>query len=115
MDWSLMIMSVVYILAGLNHFRNPKLYERIIPPFFGNKKLINYLSGFLEVILGIGLLFEVSRSFSALGIVILLIAVFPANVYMCLNQKASLGVPKVVLYLRLPFQFVLIYWAYLYI
>lgn len=115
MDWSLIIMSAVYILAGLNHFKNPKLYESIIPPFFENKKWINYISGLMEVVLGIGLLIEETRSISAIGIIILLIAVFPANIYMCIDQKAGLGFSKVFLYLRLPLQFVLIYWAYLYI
>jgi len=115
MDWSLVIMAVLYILAGINHFRNPKLYERIIPPFFKRKKTVNYLSGFLEIILGIGLLFETTQSISAFGIILLLIAVFPANIYMCMNPKASLGVPKFILYLRLPLQFFLMYWAYLYI
>lgn len=112
MNWNLISMSVLFISAGLYHFINPKMYEKIIPPFFIPKKMINIGVGLLEVLLGVGLLFTTTQSISALGIIILLIAVFPSNLYMCMNQKASLGVPKVILYLRLPLQFLLIYWAY---
>lgn len=112
--WHQYLMATVYILAGLNHFRNPKLYTRIIPNYLPNPSLLNKLSGLAEVVLGIGLLFPQVSKLSAWGIIILLIAVFPANVYMYQNEKAGLGLPKWIRLVRLPLQLVLLYWAYLY-
>ena len=112
--WHLYLMAVLYIVAGLNHFRNPKMYIRIIPPFFKNPSLLNKISGFAEVLLGILLLFPSTTSLGAWGLIALLIAIFPANIYMLTNEKAGSGLPKWLLLLRIPIQLALIYWAYLY-
>lgn len=114
LPWHLYLMASIYFLAGLNHFRNPKLYLRIIPKFLPNPSLLNYLSGIAEVILGVSLCIPLLTHYAAIGVILLLIAVFPANVYMLINRKASLGLPKWILLLRIPLQFVLIYWAYYY-
>ena len=108
-------MAGMYLIAGLNHFRNPKMYIKIIPPFFSNPSLLNKVSGGCEIILGILLCIPIMSKYAALGIVFLLIAVFPANVYMALNKDASMGLPKWLLLLRIPLQFILIYWAFYYI
>lgn len=112
--WHLYVMAVFYILAGINHFRKPDVYYRIIPPILKNKKLINELSGLLEIMFGVYLFIPVFSNLAAISIIILLILIFPANVYMLFNKKAGLGFPKWVLLLRLPLQLVLIYWAYQY-
>jgi uncharacterized membrane protein len=106
-------MSFFYISAGIMHFVKPKMYVKIIPPYFPNPKLLNVISGLLEIIFGIGLIFTLSRTYSAIGIVLLLIAVFPANIYM--YRKGVNGIPRWLLLLRLPLQFVLIAWAWVYI
>ena len=113
--WHLYLMAMLYILAGINHFRKPGMYLKIIPPAFKNPKLINILSGAAEIILGILLILPFTRSFAAWGLIALLIAVFPANVYMLQNKKAGFGLPRWILFVRLPLQLVLIYWAYQYI
>ena len=114
LPWHLYLMAVLYIVAGLNHFRNPGMYIRIIPPFFSDPKLINILSGVAEIAFGILLMFSFTIHFAAWGIIALLIAVFPANLYMYQNKKASFGLPKWILLVRLPLQIVLIFWAYQY-
>ena len=114
LPWHLYLMAFLYISAGFNHFRKPGMYIRIIPPFFKNPKLINTLSGVAEILLGILLVFPLSRKFAAWGIIALLIAVFPANLFMFQDKKASFGLPKWILFVRLPLQIVLIYWAYQY-
>ena len=108
---SLYTMSVLYVIAGAMHFVKPIIYKRIIPPFFGNKDLINWVSGGAEIILGIGLLTPL-QSESAWGVIALLIAVFPANIYHVQQKGAGMRVSRWVLWLRLPLQFVLIWWAY---
>lgn len=112
--WHLYVMAIIYIAAGINHFRNPRLYIKIIPPFFSNPKLLNALSGIAEIVLGILLCFKITSFAAAWGLIALLIAVFPANIYMVSNEKAGFGLPKWLLLLRLPMQILLIVWAYQY-
>jgi uncharacterized membrane protein len=114
LPWHLYVMAVVYILAGLNHFRVPRLYLKIIPTYFPNPRLLNIVSGFFEVALGILLCIPNTSSYAAVGIIALLIAVFPANLFMYQNENARLGFSKWILILRLPLQIVLIFWAYRY-
>ena len=114
LPWHLYLMASIYFLAGLNHFRNPRLYIRIIPKFFANPKLLNKISGFAEIILAVGLCIPLVSHYAAIGIIALLIAVFPAHIYMILNKEASMQLPRWALLLRIPLQFGLIYWAYMY-
>lgn len=115
LPWHLYVMASIYILAGLNHFRKPKMYERIIPPYLPNPKLLNVLSGVFEIIFGILLLFPDQSKYGALGIMILLILFFPVHIYMLQHKKASFGLPLWLLLLRIPLQFLLIFWAYQYL
>lgn len=107
-------MALLYILAGINHFRKPEIYYKIIPPFLTNKKIINELSGLLEIMLGVYLFIPIFSNLAAISIMILLVLIFPANIYMLMDEKASLGIPKWILILRLPIQILLIFWAYQY-
>lgn len=115
LPWHLYLMALLYIGAGINHFRKPGMYLKIIPPAFKNPRLLNILSGAAEIILGILLILPFTSLMAAWGIIVLLIAIFPANVYMLLNKKASFGLPIWILFVRLPLQIVLIYWAYQYV
>ncbi|MBZ4034544.1 DoxX family membrane protein [Flavobacterium sp. 17A] len=115
LPWHLYLMASLYILAGINHFRKPGMYIKIIPPAFKNPKLINILSGGAEIILGILLTLPFTTRIAAWGIIALLIAVFPANVYMFQNKKAGFGLPRWILFVRLPLQIILIYWAAQYV
>ena len=115
LPWHLYVMAALYILAGLNHFRVPKIYTKIIPPLFPAPKVLNILAGLAEIVLGILLCFPSATSYAALGIMALLIAIFPANMYMYLNDNVSLGLSKTIRFIRLPLQIVLLYWAYCYV
>ena len=114
LPWHLYLMAVIYILAGVNHFRKPHLYIKIIPSYLPKPILINTISGLTEIILGILLCIPMLTNFAALGIITLLIAIFPANLFMYMNMKAGLSIPKWILLLRLPLQILLIIWAYQY-
>jgi uncharacterized membrane protein len=111
---SLIIMALLYLGAGINHFRVPKFYERIVPSYFKNKKFINEASGVAELILGIGLLIPATSTLAAWGVIALLVAVFPAHIYQLQQKGAGMKVPMWALWLRIPLQFVLIAWAYWY-
>lgn len=105
-------MALLYVAAGINHFRQPRFYIRIIPPFLPFKRTINAVSGVAEIVLGALLLFPATSKVAAKGIILLLLAVFPANVYHFLARGAGMRIPQWALLLRLPMQGVLIAWAY---
>ena len=107
-------MAVLYIIAGINHFRVPRLYLKIIPPYFTKPKTLNLICGGTEIVLGSALCIPMLTKFAALGIIALLIAIFPANIYMYLDDNASLGIPSWLRLIRLSFQLALIWWAYVY-
>ena len=107
-------MAGLYILAGVMHFVSPKFYLRIMPRYIPYHKGLVLISGIAEIALGILLFFPALRSMAAWGIIALLIAIFPANVNHLTSAKPGKGFPLWVLYLRLPIQGVLIWWAYLF-
>jgi uncharacterized membrane protein len=104
-------MAAFYIFAGISHFRIPNFFLSITPKWVPVPERVNLLVGTFEIMMGIALLFSTSRSYAAWGIIILLIAVFPANVY---HLQKSIEKKKGVLLttIRLPLQLALIYWAY---
>jgi uncharacterized membrane protein len=115
-------MGLVYVLAGVLHFVAPETYERIVPPQLPRPRTLVSLSGIAEVALGVGVLFERTRRRSAWGLIALLVAVFPANVYMATGDEfelrdlpAQLRDPRdAALWARLPLQAVLVAWAWWY-
>ena len=74
-------MAGFYILAGFNHFINPDFYLPLIPDYLGYPSTINIASGVIEIILGIGVLFEGTRKASSILVIAMLIAFIPAHIY----------------------------------
>jgi uncharacterized membrane protein len=109
------ILAVCLIIVGITHFLRPEQYARIVPPPFPPFTSV-YLSGVLEILGGIGLMIPVVSVAAAWGLISLFIGVFPANIYMTLHNIPIDGIPhNQLLYIaRLPFQAVLIAWAYWY-
>ncbi|MCB0452460.1 MAG: hypothetical protein KDC94_06100 [Aequorivita sp.] len=114
LPWHQYLIGVLFVLAGMNHFRKPKLYERIMPPYIPAHSAMVMLSGFVEMILGFMIMNKNTQSEAAWGIIIMLVAFLPVHIYMLQNERAAMKLPKWVLLLRLPLQFGLMYWAYLY-
>ena len=106
------LMSVFYILGGIEHFTNVGLYMKIMPPYLPYHKELVYLSGVFEIILGIMLLFEKTRFLAGWGLILLLIAIFPANIYLAQNNGAAMNISPALAWGRLPFQAVFIAIAY---
>lgn len=107
------LMGTVYILAGINHFWHEPFYTKMIYDFLPCPIQLVYVSGIAEILCGIGLLIPATRSVAAWGTIALLIAVFPANIYMAMHPE-QWGVSSTGLYVRLPIQLILIWWAYTY-
>ena len=113
----LYLMAPAYIIAGVLHFILPELYVQIIPPFLPAALVLVYLSGIAEIAVGIGLLIPRTRQLAAWSTVALLVAIFPANIYMATHGVVIEGMPgggdpsELVRWGRLPLQGVLILWA----
>ncbi len=86
-----------------------------MPRYLPNPKLLVLLSGLAEIVLGIGLCFEETRNLSIYAIILMLIVFLLVHFYMLSGEKASAGIPKWILILRIPLQFGLMYWAYGYL
>ena len=107
-------MCLLYVTVGLKHFTNTDFFVTIVPPIINWKKEAVLISGFIEVILGVLLLFNHTRKLAAWGIILLLIAVFPANIYLYISEIAreTLGISKDQAFFRMPFQIPLMIIAY---
>ena len=105
MTW---LFGLAFVAAGANHFWNPDPYVAIMPPYLPWPLLLVYLSGAAELLLGALLLVPRFRFRAAWGLVALLVAVFPANLHMAFNPELFPTIPPLALWLRLPFQAVLI-------
>lgn len=109
---SALLQGLLYVFAGRAHFTNPDFYLKIMPPYLPWHVELVYLSGVAEIVLGVGMLFPATRVYAAWGIIALLIAVFPANVYHLTSGGAGMDIPAWALWARLPFQLVFLAWAY---
>lgn len=114
LPWHQYLMAVLFILAGVNHFRKPKMYEQIMPPYIPAHKNMVVMSGLAEMILGMMLLIPENQPTAAWGIILMLLIFFTVHIHMLQDEGASMKLPKWVLILRIPLQFGLIWWAYQY-
>lgn len=108
------LLALLFVVAGLNHFINMPFYLRIMPPYLPWHLFLVCLSGLIEIALGILLLTPAFTRLAAWGLVALLIAVFPANLHMALNSELFAEYRPFMLWLRLPFQLVLVALCYWY-
>ena len=108
------VMSILYIVVGIKHFTDPIFFLKIMPNYLSYQLELVYLSGFFEILFGILLIFKSTRFYASWGIILLLLAVFPANIFLYTSEIAqeSLGISKNQALIRLPFQIPLILLAY---
>jgi uncharacterized membrane protein len=102
--------SAAFIATGIAHVLWPEIFVRIVPPIFPQPRALVCISGICEIAGGVGLLIPRLRRPAAWGLIALLIAVFPANIYMavCSERFADLKLPALFWSLRLPLQLVFI-------
>ena len=96
-----------FVAVGVEHFRQPQLFVGIVPPYLPSHLALVYISGVFEVLGGVGLLWSRSRRFAGWGLIALLIAVYPANIHMLVNDVYLEGMARErwLLWLRMPLQF----------
>ena len=112
-SWSIFLLAALFTAAGISHFVIPGKYEGVIPFWIPDHSFIVKLSGVFEIAGGIGLRVRQTRVAAAWGLIVLLVAVFPANVEMlrqAYTAADSSELWKLALWLRLPLQGALIWW-----
>jgi uncharacterized membrane protein len=110
---SIYIMCFFYVKIGIDHFVNPDYYLNMVPSYLKFQHELVLISGVFEILFGIGLLTKY-RKYSAIGLILLLIAVFPANIFLIQNEHAqtAMNIDKNTAIIRAPFQLVFIAIAY---
>ena len=109
---TIILMAYFYISVGIKHFTEPEWFLQIYPPFLPFGLAAVYISGFFEVLFGIMLLIPKTRYYAGWGLIVLLIAVFPANIYLAYTNGAAMDISAAVAWGRLPFQALFIGLAY---
>ena len=107
-----------YFTGGINHFVQPEIYIPLIPPYLVYIIELNLLSGLVEIILAISLLFHVTRKWAVYGIILMLFAFLPAHIYFiemrsCISESICFD-PWVAWVRLIVVHPILIYWAFLY-
>jgi uncharacterized membrane protein len=102
------VLALAMIAVGVDHFVLPDFFVRIVPRALPSPLFLVQLSGVCEVLGGLGLLVPKTRRAAGIGLVLLYVAVFPANVNMVLHPELGGAVPLWALWARLPFQVVFI-------
>ena len=107
-------MSAAYIYVGIRHFIDPDFFLAIMPDYLPLHREAVYMSGVFEILLGGMLLFKKYRKIAGWGLIMLLLAVFPANIYLAQNEAAqqAIDISQTVAIVRLPFQALFIGLAY---
>lgn len=111
---SIYFFGPAYIYIGIRHLTEPNFFLSIMPNYLSFHLELVYLSGFFEVLFGVMLLFKKYRVLAAKGLILLLIAVFPANIYLTQSSLAQslLDITQETAIIRLPFQVLFILFAY---
>ena len=110
----IIISSIFYVIVGIKHFIEPEYFLSIVPPYLPYHLELVYISGLFEILFGLLILFPKYRYYGAIGLILLLVAVFPANIYLAQSKEAqeALGATQEIAKWRLPIQGVLIWIAY---
>mgnify|MGYP006233905293 FL=1 len=110
----IIISSIFYVIVGIKHFIEPEYFLSIVPPYLPYHLELVYISGLFEILFGLLILFPKYRYYGVIGLILLLVAVFPANIYLAQSKEAqeALGATQEIATWRLPIQGVLIWIAY---
>lgn len=109
---ALLLLIAFFLIGGAAHFAMPDSYIAIMPPWLPAHREIVLLSGACEIVGAVGLLFAASRRAVGIGLMLLVVAVFPANIHMALHPEQFASLPRWALYARLPLQLAILAWVW---
>lgn len=105
------MLGVGMVVQGVNHFIFTDFMVKMMPSYLPWHWALVVLSGVAEIVLGLAVFAKRTRRLAGFGLIALFLAVFPANIEMVL-RPGDFGVSQWVLWARLPFQVLFIWWAY---
>ncbi len=108
----LIVLMLLFLIAGLNHFNHPDFYVSIMPPYLPFQYELSNIAGFFEILGALGLLFAKTRRIAGYGLILLLIAIFPVNIHMALHPDNFKEHSALLIYLRIPLHIIFISWVY---
>ncbi len=110
----IIISSVFYVIVGIKHFIDPNYFLAIVPPYLPYHLELVYISGVFEIVFGLMILIPKYRYWGSIGLILLLVAVFPANIYLAQSTQAqeAIGATQDIATWRLPVQGIFIWIAY---
>lgn len=109
------VIAGLFVITGILHFMKPQMFVKIMPDYVPYHLAMVYISGVAEILGGLGVLFENTQAWAGWGLMLLLVAVFPANINMTIESVQKSGYTSlfsIATIVRLPLQFLLIYWVY---
>lgn len=109
--WPVLALAGFFVVAGALHFVVPAFYLAMMPPWVPAHRELVIASGIAEIAGGLGVLVDRWRRPAGVGLLLLLLAVFPANLQMLLNARTA-GEPEGLLWARLPLQLVFLWWVW---
>jgi len=108
---ALLGISLFFLAGGIGHFVFSSFFIAIVPPYVPTPALTVAISGVCELAGVIGLLMTGTRRMAGIGLLLLIVAVFPANLYMAQHPEQFDAFAPWLLYARLPLQLVLLAWV----
>jgi uncharacterized membrane protein len=108
---SILVIAAFFFIGGVAHFVFTDVFVRIMPNYLGYQKELVLISGLFELLGAIGILFPSTRLLAGYGLIVLIIAVFPANINMAIHPQDYKSIPELLLWLRLPLQFFFVWFV----
>lgn len=108
----LWLLSVLFFAAGVNHFLNPDFYVSIMPPYLPWHRELVAVSGVIEILLGVAVLFRSTRTIAGWMLVAMLISFMPVHIHMAMHPDQFPKIETWKILVRLPVQALLIAWVY---
>ena len=81
-----LIYGIPFILVGIEHFREPQKFVDIVPSYLPFPLFLVYLTGVMEIAGGLGIIYPETREITGRLMVLFLIAIYPANFNMWIND-----------------------------
>src|SRR5688572_26144655 len=106
-----LLLAIFFVVAGGNHFVSPEFYVGITPEWIRYRHEVVVFSGIAEILGALGVLIPRTRKWAGWGLVLLLLAIMPVHLQMAFHGFRN--APAWLLWLRIPFQGVLIAWVWL--
>ena len=109
---SILIISLFFLIGGIAHFVYLDTFMSTVPTYLNFHKELVLISGVFELLGAIGILVPQTQRFAGVGLIVLALSVFPANINMAMHPENFPEISEILLYIRLPLQFIFIWFIW---